>query len=150
MNDYNEAIIIGRATDNITSVKQPDGVIRYSFVVALNYYSYKTTKAYSEFIPVCFWKPEPFKELASLNKGDTVFVNGRISIRSYEKNNQKKWMTEIIGRYVRVFKLNKEARDINDLLDLIKSNKSLLDEITASDHIQLSDDLSAELDQSAT
>ena len=95
-------------------------------------------------------KPEPFKELASLNKGDTVFVNGRISIRSYEKNNQKKWMTEIIGRYVRVFKLNKEARDINDLLDLIKSNKSLLDEITASDHIQLSDDLSAELDQSAT
>ena len=42
-------------------------------------------------------------------------------------------MTEIIG-HVRVFKLNKEARDINDLLDLIKSNKSLLDEIT--DHIQ--------------
>ena len=80
-----------------------------------------------------------------MEKGDSVIVNGRVSIHSYEKNNEKKWVTEVIGKYVRVFKQNKETKDMADLLQLIKSNKKLLDEITASSDIMFSDDLTAEL-----
>ena len=129
MNDYNEAVIIGRSTDDVKKSIHGDRV-KYSFIVATNFYSSKTKQQYSEFIPVCFWKEGDFKELDKLEKGDSVIVNGRVSIHSYEKNNEKKWVTEVIGRYVRVFKLSKETKDMADLLKLIKSNKSLLEEIT--------------------
>ena len=144
MNDYNETVIIGRSTENVKIAKY-GGKIKYSFIVAINYYSNKTKQVYSEFIPVCFWKNAPYKELEKLQKGDSVIVNGRVSIHSYEKNDQKKWVTEVVGRYVRVFKLNKETKDMADLLLLIKSNKALLDEITASSQITFSDDLMADL-----
>jgi single-strand DNA-binding protein len=144
MNDFNETVIIGRATEDIKATVYGDK-IKYVFIIAVNYYSNKKQKKYSEFIPVCFWKDQPFKELDQLEKGDNVIVNGRVSIHSYEKNNQKKWVTEVIGKYVRVFKQNKETKDMADLLQLIKSNKKLLDEITASSDIMFSDDLTAEL-----
>ncbi|RAP24621.1 hypothetical protein DID73_01435 [Candidatus Marinamargulisbacteria bacterium SCGC AG-343-K17] len=144
MNDYNEAVIIGRSTEDVKKSTHGDR-IKYTFIVATNYYSGKTKQQYSEFIPVCFWKSEPFKELEKLEKGDSVIVNGRVSIHSYEKNDEKKWATEVIGRYVRVFKLSKETKDMADLVTLIKSNKPLLDEITESNQITFSDDLAAEL-----
>ncbi len=144
MNDYNETVIIGRTTDDVKILKAGER-IKYSFIVAVNYYSRKTNKKYSEFIPVCFWKNDPIKELENIQKGDSVVVNGRLSIQSYEKNNETKWITEVVGRYIRVFKLAKETKDMADLLLLIKSNRELLDEITTSSQITFSDDLVAEL-----
>lgn len=144
MNDFNETVIIGRATEDIKTAVYGDK-IKYMFIVAVNYYSNKKKQKYCEFIPVCFWKDQSFKELDQLEKGDSIIVNGRVSIHSYEKNNEKKWVTEVIGKYVRVFKQNKETKDMADLLQLIKSNKKLLDEITASSDIMFSDDLTAEL-----
>ena len=142
MNDYNDTILIGRATDDIKITKF-ENKVKYTFIVAINHYSNK--KKYSDFIPVCFWKNEPFKELEKIRKGDNIIVNGRVSIHSYEKNDQKKWITEVVGRYVRVFKQNSETKDMSDLISLIKSNKALLDEITSSHQITFSDDLIAEL-----
>ena len=144
MNDYNETVIIGRSTEDIKMVRYGDKM-KYSFIVATNYYSNKNKKEYSEFIPVCFWKNAPYKELEKVEKGDSVIVNGRVSIHSYEKDDQKRWATEVVGRYIRVFKLNKETKDMADLLRLIKSNKALLAEITASSQITFSDDLMADL-----
>tara|TARA_A100001015_G_C15009660_1_gene722382 strand:+ start:1867 stop:2343 length:477 start_codon:yes stop_codon:yes gene_type:complete len=144
MNDFNEAVIIGRSTDDIKRNKYGDKY-KYSFIIATNYYSGKTQKQYSEFIPICFWRTTPSKELEKIQKGDTVVVNGRVSIHSYEKNEEKKWVTEVIGTYIRVFKQSKETKDMADLLALIKSNQALLDEIRTSDQIKFSDDLMAEL-----
>ena len=43
MNDYNETIITGRATDDVKIFTFGDK-IKYSFVVATNYYSSKLQK----------------------------------------------------------------------------------------------------------
>ena len=144
MNDFNEVTLVGRSTEDIKKRVYGDQ-IKYLIVVAMNYFSNRTKQTYSEFIPVCFWKERAFKELEKLKKGDNIFINGRISIHSYEKENQKKWVTEVVGNYVRVFKQKKSTNDMADLLELIKSNKPLLDEITASSQITFSDDLAAEL-----
>ena len=144
MNDYNEVVIIGRTTQDIKKMVY-GGQIKYTFIIASNYYSMNKKKTYSEFIPVCFWKDAEYKELEKVQKGDTVVINGRVSIHSYEAEDQKKWVTEVVGRYVRVFKRPKETKDMADLLALIKSNKALLDEITTSNQIKFSDDIMADL-----
>ena len=107
--------------------------------------SKQTKKTYSDFIPVCFWRKSPYSRLENLKKGDTVFVEGRISIRSFTSNEKKQWVTEIIGNRVNVFKTKEKMSDMSDLLDLIKSNEDLLEEIKHSDDVVLSESLLSEL-----
>lgn len=144
MNDINETYLAGRAVDDIKVFKYDDR-IKYSFIVAINYYSSKKKQEYSEFIPVSFWKSHPNKDLDGLKKGDSVIVNGRLSINPYEKDGIKRVSVEVVANYVKIFKLIKEAKDMDGLLTMITSNQHLLDAVMNSTDIQLSDSLKKEL-----
>ena len=64
-----------------------------SFTVAVNGYG-KDSKA--EFIPCVAW--EGTAELIGNNcvKGTEALVEGRLQVRSYDKNGEKKYVTEVI------------------------------------------------------
>ena len=144
MNDLNECYLIGRAVDDV-KVFDYEGRVKYSFIVAINYFSSKKQQEFSDFIPISFWRNKPNKDVDLLKKGDNVAVNGRISINSYEKDDIKRVAIELVANYVKVFKPTKEANNIDDLLSLLKSNSTLLDAIIKSSDIQLSDHLVNEL-----
>jgi single-stranded DNA-binding protein len=140
MNDLNESYVIGRAVDDVKILEYGER-IKYFFIVAVNYYSMKKQQSYSDFIPVSFWKSKPSKELESIKKGDNIVVNGRISINSYEKDGVKRMATELVANYIKVFKLNKDTNDLDDLVTLIKSNEQLLNAIISSNETQFSESL---------
>lgn len=133
MPDYNEAILMGRSTDDI---KIFDGktMSRYSFVVAVNYYSKHTKKTTTNFIPVVFWKSTPNQSLINIKKGDTVMVSGRISVRSYIKENQRRWITEVVGRHLSVQKLNRDNELVQTNPENDDDSHLFLDEINAAQH----------------
>ena len=58
-----------------------------------------------------------------------------------KKTTKKKWIMQVIGRYIRVFKSSKAVHELPELLDMITSNEGLLKEITESSDIKLSNDL---------
>ena len=142
MKDLNEVFIVGRAVDNIKSFNY-NGRIKYSMVIAINYYSYRKKKAYSDFIPVSFWKDEQQENpnLDALSKGDTVIVNGRISIDSYEKDGNRNVSFEVVGNYIKYFKLNKDSNDLNELVEIIKTNSHLLEAVVNTTDVKISDKL---------
>ncbi|MEK9727396.1 MAG: single-stranded DNA-binding protein [Candidatus Margulisiibacteriota bacterium] len=146
MNDLNECYLIGRAVDDV-KIDNYGERIKYSFIVAINYYSLKKKQEFSDFIPVAFWRNKPLKELEQLKKGDSVATNGRVSINTYEMDGIKRVSTQLVANYVKVFKLSKETNNMDDLIKLIKSNKELLEAIKSSSDIQLSEAILAELSE---
>jgi single-strand DNA-binding protein len=70
-----------------------------SFSVAVNRYNGQNDTA--DFIPVVAWERLGEACGNSLTKGQRVFVQGRLQIRSYEGNDgQKKWVSEIVAEVV--------------------------------------------------
>lgn len=92
----NHVILAGRLT------KDPE--IRYtdkkkavaSFTLAV-YDGKKDGERRSQFIPVVAW--EKTAELIDqfFKKGDPLTVIGRITVRSYEKDGSKRWVTEVVA-----------------------------------------------------
>jgi single-strand DNA-binding protein len=52
-----------------------------------------------DYIPIVTWD-KLAEACSNLRKDSQVFVQGRIQIRSYEKDHQKRWVTEIIADIV--------------------------------------------------
>jgi len=53
----------------------------------------------SHYFDIAAWSDKPaFDALLDARKGDTVFVWGQLMTRSYEKDGQKKWRTEIVAK----------------------------------------------------
>ena len=142
--DLNEVYLVGRSVDDVQTFEYEER-FKYSFIIAVNYYSTKKQQSFSEFIPVSFWRNKSSKRLGLIKKGDSLIVNGRLSIRYYEKDGTKRMAVDVIANYVNVFKYKKEPEDLADLLSQIKNNQSLLDVIQNSSDLQLSDSLKAEL-----
>ena len=142
MKDLNEVFIVGRAVDDV-NIFNYNGRIKYKMVIAINYYSYNKKKVYSDFVPVSVWKDEEKDntKLNGLNKGDTVVVKGRVSVESYEKNDEHKVAFEIIGTNIKYFKLNKDSNDLENLVEIIKANKELLEAILNSSEFEISEQL---------
>jgi len=59
----------------------------------------------SHYFDISAWSDKPaFDALLEARKGDTVFVWGSLMTRSYEKDGQKKWRTEIVTKDAHVAK----------------------------------------------
>jgi single-strand DNA-binding protein len=70
-----------------------------SFSVAVNRYNGQSDSV--DFIPVVAWERLGEACGNSLTKGQRVFVQGRLQIRSYDGNDgQKKWVSEIVAELV--------------------------------------------------
>ena len=130
MHDVNLSILLGRATEDI-KVQEVNNSFRYSFILAVNYYSRYTNKKYSDFIPVCIWKDNKEPELEQLQKGGKILIEGRINVRSYQKNNEKKWISEVRGEDYQILEY-KESKNEESLDESIKENEAYLDELNKS------------------
>ncbi|MGA0241892.1 MAG: single-stranded DNA-binding protein [Candidatus Marinamargulisbacteria bacterium] len=130
MNDLNEVYLVGRAVDDVKKF-DINNQLKYTFVIAVNYFSSKKKTQFTDFIPVAFWtSAESIHPVNKIQKGDTVIVNGRISIRSYEKEGKKSTVFELVATYLNVFKFNRDTVHLNDILTLLKENAEILDRVT--------------------
>lgn len=96
---YNLTIIVGNLTKDPELRYTPQGTPVATMTLAINEKT-KTGDEYKDsatFIPVVLWKGKATTAYEYLKKGDPCFVEGRLSVRTYEKDGVKHYVTEVIA-----------------------------------------------------
>ncbi|MGT2775986.1 single-stranded DNA-binding protein [Streptococcus hyovaginalis] len=122
---YNKTILIGRlvATPEMVKTSNDKSVARVTLAVNRRFKS-KDGEREADFINVVFWG-RLAETLASYGtKGSLISLDGELRTRSYEKDGQKHYVTEVIGhsfqllesRAQRAMRENNVAADLADLV----------------------------------
>ena len=96
---YSLTIIVGNLTKDPELRYTPQGTAVATMTLAINEKT-KTGDEYKEsvtFIPVVLWKGKATTAHEYLKKGDPCFIEGRLQVRSYDKDGQKHYVTEVIA-----------------------------------------------------
>ncbi len=88
----------------------------------------------ADFIDVTVWEKQAEACANYLSKGSKVGVNGRLQVRSYEKDGEKKWITDVVAREVEF--LGGQGRTTTDT----SSSANQYDGISMDDFTALGDD----------
>ena len=101
MSDLNKVFLSGRLTKDPDIRYTPNGSEVATFSIAVNRsFKAKDSEEWQEetfFINIIAWNRLAEKVEKTFKKGMPVFVEGRLLIRSYEKDGVKKYVTEIIA-----------------------------------------------------
>ena len=96
----NKCILIGRLAKDPDVRYTQTGKMVATFNLAVDRPYQKDKQKEADFIPIVVWgKPAEFCG-NYLRKGSKVLVDGRLQIRSYEKDGQKRYVTEIIANTI--------------------------------------------------
>ena len=91
----NKVILAGRLTKDPEVKYTQNGTVYARFTLAVNRRFSKESAA--DFLPIITWNKVAEVCGNNLVKGSQILVEGRIQINSYEKDGQKRYVTEIIG-----------------------------------------------------
>jgi single-strand DNA-binding protein len=94
---YNKAFLIGNLTKDPELRYTPSGIPVVRFTIAVNRLTAKSEKSEVDFINIVAWRR--LAEICGeyLKKGRPVFIEGRLQIRSYEKDGEKRTISEVIA-----------------------------------------------------
>lgn len=91
----NKVILAGRLTKDPEVKYTQNGTVYARFTLAVNRRFAKEPTA--DFLPIITWGKVAEVCGNNLVKGSQILVEGRIQVNSYEKDGQKRYVTEIIG-----------------------------------------------------
>ncbi len=92
----NKAILIGRITRDLELKYTTGGTAVTNFTIAVDRYK-KGDEQEADFIPIVVYGKTAEACANNLGKGRLIAVSGRIQTRSYEGQNGKRHVTEIIA-----------------------------------------------------
>ncbi|KOS04094.1 single-stranded DNA-binding protein [Paenibacillus polymyxa] len=95
----NLSVLIGRLTRDPELKYTPSGIANTTFTLAVDNPYSKDKDA--DFIPIVVWRQQAEACANYLRKGRLCAVEGRISVRNYEKDGRKVYVTEVIANNVR-------------------------------------------------
>jgi single-strand DNA-binding protein len=108
--NYNRTTLVGRLTKDPEIKNISDKTNKTNFTLAVDRpYKKEDGSYYTDFVNIIAWGK--LAELGSkyLRKGMPVLVDGRLQVRNYEKNNQKRWITEIVADNVQLLSYPKTS-----------------------------------------
>ena len=95
----NKVILVGNLAKDGNTAFTPSGIAKTNLtVVTSRRWKDKESgewKEEADFTNVVVWRQENLANY--LQKGKQVYVEGRLSTRSYEKDGEKKWITEVVA-----------------------------------------------------
>ncbi|NLO82741.1 MAG: single-stranded DNA-binding protein [Clostridiales bacterium] len=95
---FNRVLLIGRLTRDPEIRHIPTGVAVTTFTLAVNRnFTNQQGEREADFIPIVVWRGLAETCARYLSKGRLVAVSGRIQTRSYERDGQRRYVTEVIG-----------------------------------------------------
>jgi len=113
MKSYNNVTLVGRSVKD-AELKELGDNRRSNFTLAVDRpYKDGDGKRPTDFLSVTAWGK--LAEICSeyIKKGCLVLVNGRIQSRSYEIENETKWITEIIAESVNILEYKNTKETVN-------------------------------------
>lgn len=94
----NTVVLQGRLTATPELRKTPNGVSVCTFSLACDCYNGK--EKVTEFINCVAWRATADFVVKYFNKGELIAVDGRLSTRSYTKDNIKRYVVEVLVEQV--------------------------------------------------
>ena len=116
----NKAILIGRLTKDPELNKTSSDISVCKFTLAVNRFKDKDGIEQADFLPIIVWRNQAENCAKYLKKGSQCAVTGTIQTRSYDKDGEKKYITEIVADNVEFLSSSKQTNEtkIDDLTPL--------------------------------
>lgn len=116
MSDVNRVFLTGRlvADPDIRYTPTGNEVAHFRIAVSRNYKNKQDPSNWQEetsFITIVAWNRLADKVEKTIKKGDLIFVEGRLRIREYEVDGNKRYATEIVARDIKLI-VAKGAKEI--------------------------------------
>ncbi|HPT69212.1 MAG TPA: single-stranded DNA-binding protein [Syntrophomonas sp.] len=92
--NYNRVILVGRLTRDPELKYTPSGTAVASFSLAINR---RFNREETDFIDVVAWRQQAEYCANYGSKGRLMMVEGRLQVRSYEKDGQKRKVAEVVS-----------------------------------------------------
>ena len=107
----NKIILIGRLTKDPTLIYTPNGYANSRMTIAVDRkYKDKQGNKITDFIPIIAWQKLAETVAQYMRKGKQIAVEGSLEIRTYEKDNQKMFISEVVASDIRFLdKVEKEG-----------------------------------------
>jgi single-strand DNA-binding protein len=99
----NRVVLVGRLTRDPELRYTPNtGIAVATFTLAVDRnFANRQGEREADFIPIVVWR-KPAENCAKyLGKGSMVAVDGRLQVRSYEQDGQRRYVTEVVAEDVR-------------------------------------------------
>ena len=97
----NQVVLVGRLTSDPEAVVLEGGHKKSVFSVAVpRSYKNQNGEYETDFIRCVLWDAIAVSTAEHCKKGDIVGIKGRIQVSSYEKNDKKEFITEVIAEKV--------------------------------------------------
>jgi len=94
--------LIGRLTRDPELKYIPSGTPVATFTLAVNRpFTNKMGEREADFVPIVVWRKQAENCANYLSKGSLVAVDGRLQVRSYEQDGQRRYVTEVVAEDVR-------------------------------------------------
>jgi len=98
----NRVILIGRLTRDPELKYIPSGTPVANFTLAVDRaFTNKQGERETDFVPVVVWQKAAENCAKYIGKGSLVAVDGRLQVRSYEQDGQRRTFTEVVAEDVR-------------------------------------------------
>jgi single-strand DNA-binding protein len=96
--NYNHTTLVGRVVKDpeLKEISENTSRLPFTLAVSRNYRKDDGSKE-ADFIPVVLWGKLAEVGFQLLKKGSPVLIWGKLQVRNYEKDSEKKWMTEVIA-----------------------------------------------------
>ena len=91
----------------------------------------------ADFIDVTVWEKQAEACANHLNKGSKVAVQGRLQVRSYEKDGERKWITDVVAKEVEFLGGAKQSQHNTSASTVGTTDKN---DLTPSDFQPMDDD----------
>lgn len=108
----NKVIIIGNLTRDPELRTTPNGISVCTFSVAVNRRFSKENEV--DYLPVTVWRAQADNCAKYLKKGSKVAVTGSIQIRSYDKEGEKRYATDIVAEEVEFLSSKSQSQGDSD------------------------------------
>ena len=110
----NQVVLVGRLTSDPEIVTTENGKKKTAITLAVQR-TFKNMEGLYEtdFIRCILWNGVASNTYEYCHSGDIVGVKGRLQNRSYEKDDEKKYVTEVIADKV-TFLSSKKTEDVNE------------------------------------
>lgn len=122
---YNKVIMIGRlvAMPEIQTTANDKKVSRVTLAINRRYRGQDGTRE-TDFVPVVIWGKMAEMLVSYAGKGSLLSLDGEIRTRKYEKDGEKRYITEVLchsfqlleSRAQRAMRENNTGNDLNDLV----------------------------------
>lgn len=131
----NKVILVGRLTRDPEVKYTPTGKMVATFTLAVDRgYTANREQREADFVPIVVWGNTAEFCGNYLNKGSKILVDGRLQIRSYEKDGQKRYVTEVIANSVDALERKSsggtnESQQVKDSIASFGSDVDINDEV---------------------